>query len=373
MKFSCTQENLSSGLALVAHIAARTSTLPILSNILLRTSDRGLELVATNLEVAVVTAVRGKVEEPGEVTVQGKLMAESVGLLPSDRVDISTEGNELTVRCGRQRAALRTLPTDDYPVIPEVGTGVNLTPPTHEFAQGLAQVGFAVAVDDGRPELSGIYLCVQGFELVLAGTDSYRLAERRLVMTAKPAMSPNPCIIPLRAVQEFVRVLQASGEETCSLTIGENQILVRAGDTTVTSRLVAGSYPDYQSIIPQRSGTGAVVERGAFIQAVRAASLFVRSGINDVRLELDPETKTLAVNSTNSQLGESSNDVTCASATGVPVQTVFNFRYLLDGLQAMGASEVELEFTDQKSPVVFRPHGKQSSGSYLYIIMPIRQ
>lgn len=365
MKFSCTQENLSNGLQLVSHVAARGSGLPILSNVLLRATPGGLELTATNLEVAIVTTIRGKTEGAGLVTIQGRLLTEAVGLLPKERVDLELDGTNLTIVCGKSRAVVKGAPADDFPVIPEVSGGVKINTDAAGLAHSLDGVVFAINPDEGRPEISGVYISSREGKLVLVGTDSYRLAEKT---TPYQGAGFQGFILPLRAAQEVSRVLTQDSGATLEITISENQALWQVGDTRVVSRLIAGQYPDYQQIIPQSFVTNTKIAKNELTQAVRGASLFVRSGINDVRLSMNPK-KGLMVSSVNSQLGESSTELE-ADVQGQMNEIVFNYRYLLDGLQAMTGEAVELAVVGPTNPGLLRAAGKDD---YVYIIMPIRQ
>lgn len=369
MKFSCTQENLISGLNLVSHVAGRSASLPILSNILLRTTKSGLELVATNLEVAVITTVRGKVEADGAITVQGRLIADVVGLFPHERVDVSLEGTTLTLVCGKQRTTMHGMTVDEFPVIPEVEQGSSTVLVATDLEATLSQVVFAVNAEESRPEISGVYFEQSSRGVVVVGTDSYRLAERIVETTTQT--TDRRMIVPLRTVQEVARVAGASKDVgEVEVISNDTQVVWKFGETKVVSRLVAGQYPDYQQLIPKEFSTSATIQRDDLIRAVRAAGLFVRAGVNDVRLVIDPQSSLLRVASANSQLGENQTEVNITKATGELVEITFNYRYLLEGLQAMRESEVSIELVNDKRPGVFKPVGNQS---YLYIIMPIRQ
>jgi DNA polymerase III subunit beta len=365
MKFSCTQENLNSGLQLVSHIAARGTSLPILNNILLRATPGGLELTATNLEVAIITTIRGKAEGDGLVTIQGKLLSEAVGLLPKERVDLELDGSNLNIVCGKTRTVVRGVPADDFPVIPTVDKGIKLHLDATQFAQSLESVVFAINPDEGRPEISGVYIGNQDKTMVLVGTDSYRLAEHTMPYQGDGF---DGFILPLRAALEVSRVIRGGPESALELTINENQALWQIGDTRVISRLIAGQYPDYKQIIPRSFATTTKISVAAFIQAIRSASLFVRSGINDVRLVFS-EKGLVTVSSTNSQLGENSSELE-AVVDGQTNEIVFNYRYLLDGLQALSSDMVEVSIVSPTNPGMIRAAG---GSEYLYIIMPIRQ
>ncbi len=353
----------------MAHVASRNANLPILSNILLRTSKTGLELVATNLEVAVVTVVRGKVDGEGAITVNSRLLSDAVALLPRERIDLELTGTDLALRCGKHRTTIRGLAADDFPVIPEVVGAGGITCSAADLEAALGSVVFAVNPDEGRPEIAGVYFEHSSRGLVVAGTDSYRLAEY-VISSVKGKTTPDKFILPLRAAQEVLRVVAGVNEEEVQVLTSDSQALWQLGETRIISRLVAGQYPDYQQIIPKDFATRAVAARDELLRAVRSAALFARSGINDVRLSLTPEQKTITVSSANSQLGENTIELATLSSEGEAAEVVFNYRYLLEGLQATPQSEVVLEVVGPKNPGVLKPQG---ASSYLYIIMPIRQ
>ena len=367
MKFICTKENLFSSLSVTSRAANKTTTLPILSNILLRATKTGLELTATNLEVAVVTTLRGRVEKEGVIAVNARLITEAVSFFSANQVEIELEDTNLVLRCGKNRTVIRGTAADDFPVIPEVVGGSEFIIPSQELKQALERVGFAINPDENRPEIAGVYFNVQTDKMVVVGTDGYRLAES--VVDKVSGNNTKQFIVPLRAIQEVVRVLDNAPQEI-KLVVTDNQVAWLAGDSRVSSRLVAGQYPDYQQIIPREFSTSMVVGREELIRAVRAAGLFVRAGINDVKLGFDPKSKTIKISSTNSQLGENTDELEVKSASGQPNEIVFNYQYLLDGLQAIGTNQVVLEILNSNSPGVIKPH---QVGGYLYIIMPIRQ
>jgi DNA polymerase III subunit beta len=370
MKLSCTQENLYSGLNTVAHVANRSATLPILSNILLRTTKTGLELVATNLEVAVVTIVRGKIEQEGAVAINARLITDSVSLFPKEHVDIELQGTDLILNCGKHHTTIHGTLADEFPVIPELGSGGGITTTAGDLESALTQVVFAINPDENRPEIAGVYFARTAKGMVVVGTDSYRLAECLMTNIGGKTNLDN-FIVPLRAAQEVMRVVGGAESDTeVEIINNETQTLWRLGETKIISRLVSGQYPDYQQIIPKEFTTKTVVPKDEFLRAVRAASLFVRAGINDVKIDIDPQSKIIKVSSTNTQLGENTTEFGLVSGEGGANEIVFNYKYLLEGLQAITTNEVVFEVVGPKNPGVFKPN---SEAGYVYIIMPIRQ
>lgn len=368
MKFSCTQENLNNGLSTVGHIASRGASLPILNNILLKTIPGGLELTATNLEVAITTTIRGKAEGEGMITVQGKLLTEAVSLLPDEKVDLVIDGLSLLLTCDKNHTVIKGMGAEDFPVIPQVTKGQSATVPTKDLSEAINKVVFSVNPDEGRPEISGVFLGNTNGKIAIVGTDSYRLAESILVGD-KGSTPENGIIIPLRAAQEVGRISQTSGADETTIFFGDNQILWQIGDTQIVSRLVSGQYPDYLQIIPKDFNTTIVVNKDALQKAVRSASLFVRSGINDVRLKFDSNKKVVVVSSTNSQLGENATEIN-TQTEGEGAEVVFNYRYLLDGLAAIPTKEVKIKVVGPNQPSLFEPNNNEG---YRYLIMPIRQ
>ncbi len=365
MKISCTQENLHRGLEIVSRASGRNTALPILSNVLLRAESTGLRLTATNLEIGLTCLVRAKVEGAGAYTVQGRLLNELVGLLSSDRIDLSLANGELSVVTKETKTSLKGLSADEFPIIPPIERKNPISLPVSQLKQAITQTIFAAAYDASRPEINGVLLKTDGANLILAATDSYRLAERQLALTS-PAGSVS-AIVPIRALQELARVLDGAAE-TADLYLSENQLLVAVGDIELVSRLIEGQYPNYEQIVPKDSKTQATVAVTELSRVVKAASLFCKSGINDVTLAFSGPGQ-LTVSAANSQVGANTTTIDCA-VKGPDNSAVFNYRYLLDGLANLDTPSAQIELTDPASPGLIRPASDQP---YLYLVMPIRQ
>lgn len=365
MKLSCTKENLLAGLSTVGRIASKNLTLPILGNVLMRAEKGALILSATNLEVGVTAKVRGKITDEGSITVQARLLTEYIGLLENEKIEIETEGSVLTVRGETAKTTIRGMAADDFPIIPSVSRNAGITLPCDAFRDGLNQVLFSAAQDTTRPEISGIFFSVAGTTMTMAATDSYRLAERSISLSTPHA--DVHVIVPTRALHELVRILPADGE--VEVFLGDTQALFTTDGIEVSTRLIEGQYPDYTQIIPKSSATEAHVDVETLSKAIKTASLFCRSGINDVTVAFDPTSGSITCAAANSELGEHQGSIP-AKVTGGSVSVVFNYRYLLDGLSAINSKSVTIGVSDSGSPGVLRPQG---TGAYLYLVMPIRQ
>lgn len=367
MKFTCTQENFTQGLGAVAHIASKNTNLPILNNILVKAEKSGIILSATNLEIGVTTHVRGKVENEGAFTVPARLLAEYVNLLDQKQITVELDGTTLLVRSQDAQTKLRGIPAEEFPLIPTVEAATKFQVAATDFRDAVSQVVFAAATDDTRPEISGAYLHFAEKTLTMAATDSYRLAERTLALSGNKGERSMSVIVPTKTLQELVR-LTGSGDGMITFCLTQNQALFLYEDSSLISRLIDGQYPDYKQIIPTSSATQCVIETAAFVQAVRATSLFSRPGINDLTLTIAP-TGTIKLSATNAQVGENQQTI-AAAVEGSDNSIVFNSRYLLDGLTTVPTDRVVFAMTNSASPGILRGEGNED---FLYIIMPIKQ
>jgi DNA polymerase III subunit beta len=365
MKLSCTQENLSSALSIVGPIASKGGSLPILQNILLEAREGTLQLKATNLEIGITAHVRGKIEQEGTFTVNGRLFYDYVGLLPADKVEVSLDQEHLEIRAGNQQTKINGLSSEEFPVIPSIDKGEQYLVEASEFREALSQTLFSVALNDARPEISGVLLIIEEKNLTLVGTDSYRLAERKIELKSE-AKSSISTIIPLRTIQELSRILGQS-EGDLSITVSENQILFGVEDVELISRVIVGTYPDYKQIIPKSTQTTVVLDKEPLVRAIKSASLFCRQGLNHVNLQFSSDK--ILVSASASQVGENMVDVP-AKIEGKDVDIVFDYRFILDGLSAIEGSEVLIKLDGSNSPGVFVSKEKSS---YLYLVMPIKQ
>jgi len=365
MKAVCTQENLNKGLAIVSHIAGKNISLPILNNILIKARDGFLTLVGTNLDIGIKTKIRGKIESDGELTVQARLLTEYINLLSSQNITLIKKDNDIQIQTNEQNTVIKGQPADEYPIIPEVNETDGVLISKADFKQALDQVIFSASYDDTRPEISGVYIIVDNNKMFLVATDSYRLAEKQLEVSSSEYDHIDK-IIPLRVLQEVLRVLGDKGD--IKIYFSDNQVVFKMDETIIISRLIEGNYPDYKQIIPDGSKTKAEFNKNDLLKLVKAASLFTKTGINDILIEFEPKGE-VKISAINTQLGENKSSMK-ADIKGEKNKIVFNYKYLVDGLQHMGSSKVELQITSPEIPAILKPVG---SDDYMYLIMPIRQ
>ncbi|AKM84998.1 TPA: DNA polymerase III subunit beta [Patescibacteria group bacterium] len=346
----------------VERVVSSRSTLPILNNVLIRTSKNGVEVMATDLEIGLRFFLGGKVEREGVITVPGRTLVSLVNSLHGDTLSLESKGNILQVSCGETRASINGMPADDFPVIPEVEGGKVVKVKSEQFKNLLSQVDFAASGEDSRPVLTGVYLIYDGGTLTAVATDSYRLSEAM----AKDKLGEDfNVIIPARTLQEVRRLVGEAAE--FELRIGENQIMVITDSATLVSRIIEGEYPNYKQIIPPTSETTIEMDVQEFSDAIKTAAIFSMEGSNTVRLNV-AASGLVEVVSESSQVGNFTSKLK-AEVKGPGGEISFNAKYLLDGMNSFDTPRFTLGMTGKTAAGVFRPSGVEDR---LYLVMPLR-
>lgn len=380
MRFSCLQENLNNSFSVLSHLSTKNINLPILKNVLIKIQNKNLVFTSTNLEIAINCYLRGKVDLDGEFTAPLKLISEYINLLPNEKIDLElTENNFLEIKCNKYETKIKGLPAGDFPLIPKVERQKITKLKLKDLKKAIEEVIFSVSPNETRAEISGILFDFNNLEknkLVLAATDSFRLSERKIEL--KEELPPTKIIVPLRTIQELNRILSLKeiNGETLELVIGDNQILFLIEEVNISSnfpsielisRLIEGQYPNYRQIIPDQFKTSVIINRHDLLKAVKVTSLFSKTGLNDITLEINPEQKELLILGEDNQLGQNKANVE-AELKGDKNKIVLNYRYLIDGLNSFQDEMITLKLIDGNNPCLI----KGESEGY-YIVMPIKQ
>jgi DNA polymerase-3 subunit beta len=353
-------------------VAAR-SPLPITTNVLLAGEDGRLKIAATNLEIAITAWIEATISEEGTITLPAKLLTEFVDTLPGEPIDLTVKQGSHSAHlvAGRYEANIRGMSAEDFPVIPTAEEQPAATVEPELLKEMIEQVAFAAAVDDTRPILTGVLATFSENRLTLAAADSFRLAVRSGELVA-PASGDFSVIIPARTLAELARILP-DGEEPVEITVtpNRNQVVFRAPDLHVVSRLIEGNFPNYRQIIPTKFATKAVVSTGEFLTATKIASFFSRDNSNVITLEIRPGEQAgmgnMVISGMAAELGEDRGEID-AVVNGGSAKVAFNSRYVSDVLGAVQSSQVGLEITGPNSAAVFRPI---DSVDYTHVVMPM--
>lgn len=362
MKLQVTQENLARALNTVARIANSRSTLPVLSNVVLRTVGNRLSIEATNLDIAITHLIGSKVASEGAITIPARLTQDFVSNLPSGVIDLSLEEHKLHINTDQYKSIINGVSIEEFPVMPAITSGKSWSVKGKQLKKALQQVIVAASTDEARPTLTGVYFHTQNGKLYVVATDSYRLAEKELM----PMKEEVSLLIPASALQELLRVL-GDNEEPVEVTHDDQQVLFQAGDIRLVTRLIEGKYPDYRKLIPQKYATTVLVNRAEFINITKVSSLFARESAGSVTINVDPAKNEIGIRSVASQLGENTATASAKAEGGGDI--TLNSRYLLDAMQAMSGEEAMFCFNGKLEPSSLQ---ESKSSDYLHIIMPLK-
>ncbi len=369
MKFISLQNNLKKGLNIVGNVSIKNINLPILNNILIKTyKNNEVELISTNLEIGITYKFRSKVEKEGEFTVESKIIHDYINLLPGEKVFIERKNNELLVKCDNYKTKIKGESSKEFPLIPSIKKDKYCLIDLISFKNILTKVAFSASIGDNRPELSGVLFDFKNNNLTLAATDSYRLAEKTIDVKEN-TLNNKKVIIPIKTIQELLRILGNlnNNEKEIKISLSENQILFDFNSINIISRLINGNYPDYKQIIPNKYITEVELNKEDLIRAIKASSLFTKTGINDIMIIIN--NKEITINSSSGQSGETNINLP-ATIKGEKNDITVNYRYLLDGLNNLSSDIVVLKLIDSQTPCLLK---NKNDENYLYIIMPIRQ
>jgi DNA polymerase-3 subunit beta len=369
MKFSISREALLKPLNLVAGVVERRQTLPILSNVLMVLEGKTLSLTGTDLEVELV----GRVEidaagVDGEITVPARKLVDICKSLPEgSNIEFSLDSGKATVKAGRSRFTLSTLPAADFPAV-EAGEGsVALSLEQALVKQLIDGTAFAMAQQDVRYYLNGLYLEVLGGRLRVVATDGHRLA--LATGPARVEAADTGVIIPRKGVLELSRLLD--GDAPLELAIGSNHMRAANEQFTFTSKLVDGKFPDYERVIPKNADKSVIGDRTELKQAFTRTAILSNEKYRGVRLKLADDSLDITANNPEQEQAE---EVVAVEYGGAELEIGFNVSYLLDVLSVLDQARVRLSLSDEASSALLEhaePPAEQEP-ERLYVVMPMR-
>lgn len=362
MKLEVTQENLARALATVSRVAQSKTSLPILNNILFRAESNHLTLSATNLEVAITEQIGAKVVRDGVITIPARLVSEYVQNLPKSTITLELDGTKLSIICEHYQSTLNGVVADEYPALPEISEATEVRIPAEVCKRAIQQTIITVSHDETRPILTGLYIHTHEGALFVAGTDGYRLSERRLLETTGELSA----IIPGTTLQDVVRVLPDDCDEVV-MEINDQQVRFTMNDVSITSRLIDGKYPDYRQLVPKSSETTFECHVSEFVRVCKIASLFARESGGSITIKADASTGKISIHSLASQLGENVSELDAKPTSDGSV--TINSRYIIEALGVVDAPIITFGFSGKLAPCVITP---KNSSDYTHIIMPLK-
>ena len=365
MRFSITRESLLKPLQVVSGVVEKRQTLPILSNVLVTTDAGKLTLVGTDLEVELLATTSVSDADNGEITLPARKFMDICKALPEEAmVEIKIDGERATVRSGRSRFTLATLPATEFPATESVAGTFEFQVPQRDLKRLIDQTQFSMANQDVRYYLNGLLLEVNSNGLRAVATDGHRLAVCDAALDIDNG-EERQVIIPRKGVSELVRLLD-DVDESCTIQLNNNFIKIVVGDVTMTSKLIDGRFPDYDRVLPKGANRKVIAERTALRQTLLRTSILSNEKYRGVRLSFEPGRLCATVN--NPEQEEAEEDIEI-QYNGESFEIGFNVSYLLDALNAVKQDQVQLSMTDANSSCLI--HGLDDDSSR-YVVMPMR-
>ena len=367
MNLTITKEQISTGLQAVQNIVSTRTTLPILSNVLLRAEANRLELTATDLDVTITCSVEATVKKAGATTVPVKKLFGIVRELTTPEIEMEVDDKNVTsLRSGSSFFKIRGLGAEEFPPLPKFKEDKKVVLPQEKIKGMLRKTSFAISTDESRYVLNGIFISLKEHKLTMVATDGRRLAlaDEDVDVSEK---SQGEFIVPAKTVNELNRLLQEKGEMDLKYT--ENQAAFTLKDekgssVLIITKLIEGNYPNYRQVIPTETKERIALAREEFLHALRRAEIMTSDKQNSVKLNFTKNN--LAITANSPDVGEA-RETLAINYKGKDMAIAFNPGYVIEPLNALSNDEVFLELIDELSPGVLK-----INGPFLYVVMPMR-
>jgi len=371
MKLTIERSLFLKSLSHAQSVVERANTIPILGNVMLEASDGRLRLTATDLELGAVETVNAEASGGG-TTLPAQVLYDIARKLPDGaQVELEAEagGDRIKLRCGRSTFTLSTLPTEEFPELSKAEFGCHFALGAEDLRGLIDRTGFAASTEETRYYLNGIYLHTTEHEgvpvLRAVATDGHRLARVEIPRPAGAEHMPGGAIVPRKAVQELRKLLETA-EAQVSVSLSETGIRFVVGSVELTSKLIDGTYPDYERVIPTGNDKRLEVESDALAEAVDRISTISSERTRAIKLAIDANR--IQLSASDPTYGKAMEEID-VRFDGAPMEIGFNARYLLEILRRIDGGMAALDLADPAAPTLVRD---MTDSSALYVLMPMR-
>ncbi|HOW66516.1 MAG TPA: DNA polymerase III subunit beta [Candidatus Paceibacterota bacterium] len=367
MKLTIAKEQIINGLQAVQNIVGTRSTLPALSNVLLRAGDSALDLTATDLDVTISARVEAGVQDAGVTTVPVKRLFGIVRELPVQEIEIESDDRHgLIVRAGGCYYRIHGLAPEEFPPLPQIAEDKRILLPQSKVKSMLRKTSYAISNDEARYVLNGIFFSIKEHKVTMVATDGRRLALAEEDVDV-PINSQSEFIVPTKAINELSRLLQSTGD--VEIRCGSNQVafqlqMDQKNSAVLVTKLIEGNYPNFRQVIPAESKERITLVREELLQSLKRAEIMTSDKANSVKLTFGRNN--LAITANSPDVGEARESL-AINYRGPEMAIAFNPGFMMDPLKVLENDEVFLEVSDELSPAVMK-----INGPFLYVIMPMR-
>lgn len=367
MSFVVLRSNLRDALLITERALGDNVNLPVLKSLLFNVNRDGIFISSTNLEMGITTQCSAKIISEGSFVVNSGTLSSVIGNITSERLDIKINEKTLEIKSDNYEANI-LISSEEFPIIPDVENKSNYIEIDGGFlGEALAQIVPAVKFSEIRPEISGVLFNLNATLLTIIGTDSFRLAEKKISDTnfTSNYESGFGCIIPIKTAEECIKIFKKN--ESIRLYFDEHQLLIKNKQTDLISRVIEGNFPDYKAIIPNNFETDVEADKNDIINALKFV-VSANQNINEVKISIKKGKKFFEILSTERSLGRFKTTIP-AKIDGNDSEVVFNWRFLLDGLRSTSDVKVRLSLNGDSRPALI----SSDDHSYIYVIMPVKQ
>lgn len=369
MKFSIQQKDLQKLLQIAGDGVPKKSTLPILSNYLIEAKGSGVRITSTDLEISISTGLDTPVEEPGQVAVNAKRLQEIVRELPKEQVDVSLEGSNFVMKCGKSRFQLVSMSVEDFPALAQERATLSVRIPAKVFQRLVDQCCYAVSTDETRPALGGVLVQVAEKEIRFIATDGHRLAKSfapgNFPVDKK---EPREAIVPPKAMVPVAAWAVDSGEDV-EVEVSPASATFKVGQTRLTSRLLQGPFPAYEAVIPKENKKALTVEREGLLSSIRRVAKLSDSVSHQIKFSIRRDRVHLSVSTAD--VGEAKDEL-AASYKEDDLDIGYNAAYLQDILKSLDTEKVQFSLSSALTAGIITAVEPKSEAQALCLIMPLR-
>ena len=364
MKFTAAREALLKPLQAVIGVVERRQTMPILANVLIIAKNGRLSVTATDLEVELVAETDVEADSDGEITVAGRKLLDICRAVPEGSdVTVSLSGEKLSVRAGRSKFNLVTLPAAEFPVVEDIKSAQTITVSQAVLGRLIEKTHFSMAQQDVRYYLNGMLLEAGGKHLRAVATDGHRLALCQAELDGG-SLSEQQVIVPRKGVLELQRLMDGDGD--LDIELGSNHIRIQLDGIRFTSKLIDGRFPEYDRVIPKESSNELKADRGEFKSALQRTAILSNEKYRGIRLVIRDSGVVLQAHNPEQEEAEEELGVDYG---GEDIEIGFNVNYLLDALNAVEGDDVTLSVQDSNSSCLIRQPGNEDC---TFVVMPMR-
>ncbi|MBD3300610.1 MAG: DNA polymerase III subunit beta [Candidatus Moranbacteria bacterium] len=369
MKINLFKNYLGQSLNKLSRIAKSHNNLPALASVLITAKKGELKIKATNLEVGVVLTVPASIEKEGEVAIPLKILSSVVESINDKKITLTKNQNGIKINTKSTNTTINGISSKEFPIIPKLKKENPINLPPNQITRAIEQVIPAVAISNIRPDLASVYLKNNKKDLRIVSTDGFRLGEKIIKSNGLSQSDIESVIVPSQSAVEIMQIFKDTDEDL-NVYVKDNQIVFESESIYLISRIIDGNYPDYTQIIPREFKTEVVVDKNKLIDSIRLISLFSGQDSSDIKLNFSKKEEQLTTSAKSSKVGEGSRK-TKVNIKGEDVEIIFNYRYLIDGINSVKEDKIKMLLNDSSSPILIKSNREKPD--FLYLLSPIKK